>query len=273
MSRETTRVMSGLGALVARRELLMDFAWRDLRARYKGSALGFAWHFVMPLSQLVVFWILFGVLFGVRPRTETGEQPYATFLFVGLLPWTFFATALTSGASSIVANAAIVKKVALPVQLFPAAAALSALVNFLLTLVVLAVVLAVFGPRHPEGLIYVPALILVQLVMGVGLAYLLAALNVFFRDVQHLLGVLLMAWYFLTPVLFPVAIVADRPQQLFLLYTNPMTAVIVGYQRALLDGLPPEWVPLAWSAAFGAVAFVAGFAYFNNVKDEFEGAL
>ncbi len=94
-------MIAELGTLVTRRELLMDFAWRDLRARYKGSALGFAWHFVMPLSQLVVFWILFGVLFGVRPRTETGEQPYAIFLFVGLLPWTFFATALTSGASSI----------------------------------------------------------------------------------------------------------------------------------------------------------------------------
>ena len=265
--------MGGIGALLARRELLADFAWRDLRARYKGSALGFAWHFVMPLSQLVVFWILFGVLFGVRPRTVTGEQSYAIFLFVGLLPWTFFASALSSGAASIVANAAIVKKVALPVQLLPASAVLSALVNFLLTLVVLAVVLAAFGPRHPEGLIYLPVLALVQLVMALGLAYLLAALNVFFRDVQHILGVLLMAWYFLTPVLFPVSIVADRPQQLFLLYVNPMTAVIVSYQRALLDGLPPEWLGLAWSAAFALLAFVVGFAYFERAKDEFEGAL
>ncbi len=272
-SDKTRGVIEDLVALVARRELLMDFAWRDLRSRYKGSALGFAWHFVIPVSQLVVFWILFGVLFGVRPRTETGEQPYAIFLFVGLLPWTFFSTVLTSGASSIVANAGIVKKVALPVQLLPASAVLSALVNFLLTLVVLAVVLAVFGPRHAEGLIYVPVLIVVQLVMGMGLAYLLAALNVFFRDVQHILGVLLMAWYFLTPVLFPVAIVADRPQQLFLLYTNPMTAVIVGYHRALLDGLPPEWTALAWSAVFGLVAFIVGFAYFERTKDGFEAAL
>lgn len=266
-------LLADLGQLVKRRELLMDFAWRDLRARYKGSALGFAWHFVMPLAQLVVFWVLFGVLFGVRPRTETGEQPYAMFLFVGLLPWTFFATALQSGAASIVANGAIVKKVALPVQLLPASAVLSALVNFLLTLVVLFLVLAAFGPRHPEGLVYLPVLVLVQLVMGLGLAYLLAALNVFFRDVQHILAVLLMAWYFMTPVLFPVSIVADRPREAFLLYLNPMTAVIVGYQRALLDGLPPEWGALAWSAAFGLVAFVVGFAYFNRAKDDFEGAL
>ena len=144
-------MIAEIGALVSRRELLFDLASRDLRARYKGSALGFAWHFVMPVTQLVVFWILFGVLFGVRPRTGTGEQPYAIFLFVGLLPWTFFASSLQSGAAAIVANAAIVKKVRLPLQLLPASAVLSALVNFLLSLVVLFGVLAVFGPGTRRG--------------------------------------------------------------------------------------------------------------------------
>lgn len=264
---------TGISALVARRELLADLVWRDLRSRYKGSLLGFAWHFVIPLSQLVVFWILFGVLFGVRPRTASGEQQYAIFLFVGLLPWTFFATALTSGASSIVANASIVKKVRLPLTLLPASAVASALVNFLLTLVVLLVVLAAFGPRHPQALLYVPVLVAVQVVMSLGLAYLLAGLNVFFRDVQHILGVLLMAWYFLTPVLFPISIVADRPGQQTLLYLNPMTAVIVGYQRAFFDGLPPDWTALLWPAGFAIGALALGLAYFERVKDDFESAL
>lgn len=266
-------MIGDLAALVSRRELLMDFAWRDLRARYKGSSLGFAWHFVMPLTQLVVFWVLFGVLFGVRPRTLSGEQPYAIFLFVGLLPWTFFATCLTAGAGSIVGSAAIVKKVRLPVQLLPASAVLSALADLGLSLVVLFAVLAIFGPRHPEGLVHLPLLVLVEIFMALGLAYLLAALNVFFRDVQHILGVLLTAWYFLTPVLFPVSIVADRPREAFLLYANPMTAVIVGFQRALLDGQPPEWIALAWPAAFALLSFAAGFAYFERAKDDFEGAL
>ncbi|MDE3097699.1 MAG: ABC transporter permease, partial [Chloroflexota bacterium] len=131
-------MIAELEALVSRRELLMDFAWRDLRGRYKGSALGFAWHFVMPLTQLLVFWVLFGVLFGVRPRVGSGaEVNYAVFLFVGLVPWTFFATSLTAGASAIVANAPIVKKVRLPVQLLPASAVLSALVDLGLSLIVL----------------------------------------------------------------------------------------------------------------------------------------
>ena len=259
--------------LVTHRQLLQDFAWRELRTRYKGSALGFGWNFAMPLLQLVVFWILFGVLFGIRPRTATGEQSYAVFLFVGLLPWTFFSNSLGQGAASIIANGAIVKKVRLPLQLLPAASVLSALANYLLSLVVLFAVLAVFGPRHPEGLLVLPVLIAIELLLALGFAYLLAAANVFFRDVQHILTILLTAWYFLTPVLFSVTIVDDRPMEKLLLYLNPMAAVIVSYQRALLDGLPPEWDRLAYSALFGVGIFLLGFLYFERTKDEFEEAL
>jgi len=266
-------MLGDLRALVDRRELLLTFASRDLRARYKGSALGFAWNFLNPLLQLVVFWILFGVLLQSRPLTATGEKPFPIFLFVGLLPWTFFATSLSGGAASIVANGSIVKKVRLPVQLLPAASVLSALANYLLSLLILFAVLALVGPRHPEGLIYLPVLIAVELLLALGFAYLLAALNVFFRDVEHILGIALLAWYFLTPILFPIAIVADRPREQALLYLNPMTSLIVGYQRALLDGLPPEWETLAYTTAFAAAAFVAGFAYFHRAKDEFEAAL
>ena len=260
-------------ALVTHRQLLQDFAWRDLRSRYKGSALGFGWNFAIPLLQLAVFYVLFGVLFGVRPRTASGEQNYAVFLFVGLLPWTFFNNSLTAGAAAIIANGAIVKKVRMPLQLLPAAAVLSSLANFLLSLVVLFAVLAIFGPRHPEGLLALPLLVAVQCVMNLGLAYLLAAANVFFRDVQHILGILLTAWYFLTPVLFSIDIVADRPLERELLYLNPMTSVIVSYQRALLDGIGPEWGRLAYSAAFALVVFLLGFVYFSRTKDGFEEAL
>ena len=266
-------MIADIRELVTRRQLLQDFAWRDLRSRYKGSALGFGWNFAIPLLQLAVFYLLFGVLLGQRPKTGTGEQNYAVFLFVGLLPWTFFANSLGAGASSIIANGAIVKKVRLPLQLLPAAGVLSSLANFLLSMVVLFAVLAIFGPRHPEGVIYLPLLLLIQIVMNLGFAYLLAAANVFYRDVQHILGILLTAWYFLTPVLFSVEIVADRPTERELLYLNPMSAVVVSYQRALLDGLPPEWARLLYSAAFAVVIFVLGFWYFRRSKDDFEEAL
>ncbi len=260
-------------ALVTHRQLLQDFAWRELRSRYKGSALGFGWNFAIPLLQLAVFYLLFGVLLGQRPRTGTGEQNYAVFLFVGLLPWTFFANSLGGGAAAIIANGAIVKKVRLPLQLLPAASVLSSLANFLLSMVVLFAVLAIFGPRHPEGLLVLPMLLVIQIVMNLGFAYLLAAANVFFRDVQHILGILLTAWYFLTPVLFSVEIVANRPTERELLYLNPMTSVVVSYQRALLDGLAPEWDRLLYSAIFAVVLFALGFAYFRRSKDQFEEAL
>ncbi len=266
-------MIADLRSLVTHRQLLGDFAWRDLRSRYKGSALGFLWNFAIPLLQLAVFYLLFGVLLGTRPRTTSGEQSYAVFLFVGLLPWTFFASSLGSGASAILANGAIVKKVRMPLQLLPASAVLANLANFLLSMVVLLAVLAIFGPRHPGGLLYLPLLVAVQIVMNLGFAYVLAAANVFFRDVQHILGILLTAWYFLTPVLFPVAIVAERPTERELLYLNPMSAVIVSYQRALLDGLAPEWDRLAYSAFVALVVFAAGFAYFRMTKDGFEEAL
>ena len=260
-------------ALVTHRQLLQDFAWRELRSRYKGSALGFGWNFAIPLLNLAVFYLLFGVLLGQRPRTGTGEQNYAIFLFVGLLPWTFFANSLGAGASSVIANGAIVKKVRLPLQLLPAASVLSSLANFLLSMVVLFVVLAIFGPRHPEGLLYLPLLMVIQIVMNLGFAYLLAAANVFYRDVQHILGILLTAWYFLTPVLFSVQIVADRPTERELLYLNPMTSIVVAYQRALLDGLPPEWERLLYSGVLAVAVFVLGFWYFRRSKDTFEEAL
>jgi lipopolysaccharide transport system permease protein len=266
-------VIADMRALVTHRQLLQDFAWRELRSRYKGSALGFGWNFAIPLLQLAVFYLLFGVLLGQRPRTGTGEQNYAVFLFVGLLPWTFFANSLGQGATSIIANGAIVKKVRLPLQLLPAASVLSSFANFLLSMVVLFVVLAIFGPRHPEGLISLPLLVLIQIVMNLGFAYLLAAANVFFRDVQHILGILLTAWYFLTPVLFSVEIVANRPTERELLYLNPMSAVVVSYQRALLDGLPPEWDRLVYSAVFAVAIFAIGFWYFRRTKDQFEEAL
>ena len=217
-------MIADLRALGTHRQLLQDFAWRELRSRYKGSFLGFGWNFAIPLLQLGVYWILFGVIFGSRPQTASGPKEFPIFLFVGLMPWTFFANSLSQGAAAIVANGAIVKKVRLPVQLLPAASVLSALANFLLSMIVVLVVL-------------------------------------------------LMAWYFLTPILFSVALVADRQTELFLLYLNPMSAIIVSYQRAFLDGLPPEWGRLAYSAVFAAVVFVGGFAYFRHAKDEFEEAL
>jgi len=264
-----------LRSLVDHRQLLFDFAWRDLRARYKGSVLGFAWNFLNPLLQLLVYYLLFGILLRVPVVNARGEEPpygYAVFLFTGLLPWTFFASSLQGGAASVLANANLVKKVRLPLAILPAATVLSNLVNFLLSLVVLAAVVLVAGVPPHLTLVLVPLLLAVQVVMNLGFAYLLAALAVYFRDVLHILGIGLTLWYFLTPIIFSIESFAGRPPY-FLLHLNPMTPVIVGYQRVILDGVPPEWEWLLYSAVVAALVFLAGLAVYGRASAGFEEEL
>ena len=266
-------MIADLSALLRHRQLVQDFAWRELRARYKGSLLGFAWNFLNPLLQLAVYYLLFGVLLNVSVKNAAGEAPaygYAVFLFTGLLPWTYFASSLQAGAGAVLSNAALVKKVRMPLQVLPAAAVLSSLANFGLSLVVLAVVLLVAGVPPHLTLIYIPLLVALQTVLNLGFAYGLAALAVFFRDVLHILGILLTLWYFLTPIIFPIA---AHPNESFLLHLNPMTPIIVAYQRTILDGVDPEWSWLAYSAAVAVGVFAIGFAFYRRASDSFEEEL
>ena len=262
--------------LYARRQLVADFAARELRARYKGSVAGFAWNFLNPLLQLLVYWLLFGVLLRIRVVNAFGETPaygYAVFLFVGLLPWTFTASSIQGGAASVIANASLVKKVRLPLAVLPAATVLSNLVNFLLSLVVLGAVLVVAGVPPHATLAYVPLLLAVQVAMNLGFAYALAALSVFFRDVLHILGIALTLWYFLTPIIYPLEQFADRPREYLLLHLNPMTPLVTGYQRAILDGVAPELGWVAYSAALALALLVGGFALYRRSSGTFEEEL
>ena len=270
-------MIADLAALVRHRQLVQDFAWRDLRARYKGSVLGFAWNFLNPLLQLAVYYLLFGVLLPVPRLNAAGETPtygYAVFLFTGLLPWTYFASSLQAGASSVLGNAGLVKKVHMPLQVLPAAAVLSSLANFGLSLVVLAIVLVVAGVPPHATLVYVPLILAVQTLLNLGFAYGLAALSVFFRDVLHILAIVLTLWYFLTPVIFPLAsVAANHAREAMLLHLNPMTPIVVAYQRTVLDGLSPEWEWLAYATAFALVVFVLGFAFYRRTSASFEEEL
>ncbi len=269
-------MLADLRALFLQRQLLTDFAWRDLRARYKGSVLGFAWNFLNPLLQLAVYYVLFGVLLRipvVDAHRQTPAYGYAVFLFAGLLPWTFFASSLAAGANAVLANANLVKKVRMPLAVLPAAAVLSNLANFLLSLAVLAVVLVVAGVGLLPTLVYLPLLLAVQVVLCLGLAYLLAAATVFFRDVLHVIGIALTLWYFLTPVIFSLESFADRATPYFLLHLNPMTPLIAGYQRVILDGIPPDWAWLAYAAACAALVFVLGFEVYRRASPIFEEEL
>lgn len=261
-------MVSDLKQLVEYRDLLRTLVSKDIRSRYKGSVLGFAWNFTIPLLQLFVFWLLFGMIFKIEPP---GDYPFALFLFTGLLPWNFLADSLTGGATSITANANLVKKIYFPLQVLPLTSVLSRFVNLLLSLVVLGVVVLAFRVGFSWYLLLLPVPLIVQIVFVSSFAYILACANVFYRDVQHILGILLMAWMYVTPILYPISLVKDRAGWAAgLINLNPATGIITAYQSLILDHRAPDWTWLGYSAAVALAVFIAGFYMFNRFKFRFE---
>lgn len=261
-------MISDLKQLADYRELLRTLVSKDIRSRYKGSVLGFAWNFVIPLLQLFVFWLLFGIIVKVAPP---GDYPFAVFLFTGLLPWNFFANSVVGGAMSIIGNSNLVKKIYFPLQILPTATVLSQLVSLFLGMIVLAVVVVAFGIGLGWQLLLVPVPLAVELILILGLVYFVACANVFYRDIEHILGIIVMAWMYLTPVLYPINILDGKPQWAQIAaHLNPMTGIINAYQRLILDHAMPDWFWLGYSTVFAVIMFVVGFTVFNRYKFRFE---
>jgi len=261
-------MVSDLKQLVEYRELLRTLVSKETRSRYKGSVLGFAWNFAIPLLQLLVFWVLFGIIVKVPPP---GDYPFAIFLFTGLLPWNFLANSLTGGAMSIVGNSNLVKKIYFPLQVLPLTSVLSQFVSLLLGMIVLAGVVLVFGVGLSWHLLLLPVPFLLQLLFTGGLAYLFACANVFYRDIEHILGIVVMAWMYVTPVLYPVSLVAGKAAWAnTAVHLNPMTGIITAYQSLVLDHHTPDWAWLGYSAVVAVLIFLVGFSVFNHFKFRFE---
>lgn len=265
---------SDLKQLADYRELLRTLVSKDIRSRYKGSVLGFAWNFAIPLLQLLVFWLLFGLI--VRVKLD-GPYSYAVFLFTGLLPWNFLANSVTGGSVSIVSNANLVKKIYFPLQILPTTTVISQFISLLLGMVVLAVVILAFGVGFSAMLLLLPLVFLIQMIFCTALAFLFACANVFYRDVQHILGIIVMAWMYVTPVLYPLSQVEQRVAEAgkyawapTAMQLNPMTGIITAYQSIILDHQAPDWAWLGYSAAVAVVLFVASFTLFNRYKFRFE---
>jgi ABC-2 type transport system permease protein len=215
------------------RELLGNLVRKELKVKYKDSVLGFFWSLLLPLFQLAVYWLVMGQFLnaGVIPV-------YGVFIFSGLAVWTLFSEILTSATGSIVYNAGLVKKVYFPRELFPLAAVGAALVNFLFQLVILlgAVVVAGFTTDQWPNLMYLPAPILgliVLVLFGTAFGMLLASANVYLRDIQHLITIVMMLWFWITPIIYDVGRVSGKlPKVLFDIYLwNPMAPVVLSFQK------------------------------------------
>ena len=260
-------MLSNLWQLVRYRSLVQALVARELKARYRGSVLGFFWSFINPLLLLLVYSFVFTQI--LARGEEVDLEPYAVFLFCGLLPWTWFSSSLSDGASVLIINGNLIKKVMFPVEILPVVAVVSNMVHFLLGLPIL------FGflwwyeiPLRLTELVWLPLLMTVQFVLTLGLVMVLAALTVHFRDIKDLLTNLLTLWFFATPILYPMSAVPAGSKAYYDL--NPFSHLAVSYQEILFyDGPFGHWKWLLALAFAGGVSFLFGYWLFDRLRDSF----
>jgi ABC-type polysaccharide/polyol phosphate export permease len=251
-----------LRTLFRYRLLAQSLVSRELKARYRGSVLGFFWSFVNPLLLLLVYVAVFTVILPGRHLAKT--EPYALFLFCGILPWSFLSASLLESAGVLIAGGNLIKKVLFPAEVLPLVNVFTNLVQFLLGLPVLFAFLAAYGRLQPSALL-LPLPLLVQLVFTLGLAFFVAALTVHFRDVQSILGHLVHLWFFATPVLYLYGEQTGRLRDFLRL--NPMSHVVVSYQQMLFDGHFDHWRGLGLAALVAILVFALGAAFFDRLRD------
>jgi ABC-type polysaccharide/polyol phosphate export permease len=263
-------VFSNLGSLLRYRGLIQSLVARELKARYRGSVLGFVWSFVNPLLLLSIYSFVFTT---VMRSDDEATRPFAVFLFCGLLPWTWFSASLTEATSSLISGGNLIKKVLFPAEVLPIVSVLANMVHFFLGLLILAAFMIGFQ-HYPDfaSLRWFPVVIAVQLVFTLGLAFALSALTVHFRDVRDLLTNLLTLWFFATPIIYPY-FTPNVSRFLTLFRLNPFYHLAVSYQEILFFGQFGHARSLLLLAALSVGVFLGGYWLFDRLRDSFAEAV
>ncbi|MBQ9827766.1 MAG: ABC transporter permease [Lachnospiraceae bacterium] len=244
------------------REMIAGLVRRDLRGRYKASFLGFLWTFINPLLQLLVYTMVFSIIL------RSNIEQYYIHLFVALVPWIFFSSSMTGGAQCILTMKDMVKKIYFPREVLPISSSIAAFINMLFSFIVIFIVLIISGRGiNPVACLYLPLIMIVELVLNMGMTLVTSGLTVYFRDLQHILGILSQAWMYLTPVVYNIAVVPKRLLPLF--YLNPMTPIIQAYRDILYYKQIPHTTVLVRSLAFGIAAIVIGELIFRHLQKGF----
>ncbi len=252
-----------LGDLWAYRELLYFLVWRDVKVRYKQTALGALWAIIQPFFTMVVFSVVFGH-FGKIPSDGI---PYPVFSFCGLLPWQLFAHALTQSGGSVVASQNLITKVYFPRLVIPLAAVLGGVVDFAVAFVVLIAMMLYYGTLPTLAIVTLPVFLVFILATAFAVGLWLSALNVQFRDVRYVLPFLTQFWLFATPVAYPASLLPARWRGVLAL--NPMTGVVEGFRWALLGTARPPALVVGISAAIVVVLLAGGLFYFRRMERTF----
>ena len=262
-----TRIWQPLWQLPSRAELIYSFAKRELLGRYKGSALGIAWAVLTPVVMIAIFTFIFAGIFGARFGVNHSHWDYALYLFCGLVPWTMFQDSVQQSANTIVANSNLVKRVVFPLETLPAAQVFAALGNQLFATLALLTATIIVRHRLELTALWFPVLLIPQILFALGSAWLIASLGVFLRDIAQGITLLLMAWMYLTPIIYPESIVPERFRSFIDL--NPFTSLVRNYRGIFLDGLAPDWRSLAYFTILAVIIFIFGYWWFARTRKSF----
>jgi lipopolysaccharide transport system permease protein len=269
ISAQTARraVWRPLLELPRRFDLISSLAKREIAARYKGSVLGIIWAIVTPAVTIATFTLIFAGIFGARFGATGSGWEFALYLFCGVLPWTAFQEAVQLSSQKIVSQANLVKRVVFPLEILPVAQTLASLANQLLgTVALLVLALIIQRTIHPT-ILWLPVLIVPQLLLTFGVAWLVASLGVFLRDIVQGIALLLMVWMYLTPIIYPESIVPERFRPF--INANPFTPLVRSYRNIILEGRAPDWSGLAYFTGFAIIAFTFGYWWFARTRKNF----
>ena len=260
-------MLHNLARLFRYRGLIQSLVARELKARYRGSVLGFFWSFINPLLLLLIYSIVFRYFL---PARFEGIDHYELFMFCGILPWTWFSSSLLESSGVLISGGNLIKKVLFPAEILPIVTVLANMVHFFLGLPILAAFLMYYQrPLNPFELAWFPVAVLVQLVLTLGFALILSALTVHFRDLRDILSNLMTFWFFCTPIIYPYMIITE-PWQARLLQLNPFTHLVITYQEILFFEGPVGHA--FWLVVLGGASvlfFLVGYLIFDRLRDTF----
>lgn len=256
-----TIVRATIREIVEYRSMLWSMILSELRTRYKGSFLGFLWTFINPLLMIIIYSLVFSLVMRVNIRH------YAAFVSIGVLSWNMFATSLQSSSSVIVSKSSLVKKIYFPREILPMSVVGGALINYLLSYIILVPFILLSGIAPTPMWAAIPVIIFVNLMLTLGLSLLCAALNVYFRDLEHMLGIFLMAWFYLTPVVYSYTMVPHQLVTVFKL--NPVGATTILLQDLLYYGHDIRWKLFIYAVAVSAAILGFGWGVFHKLSRGF----
>ena len=243
------------------REMVYNLVKKDLRGRYKGSVLGFLWTFINPLLQLAVYTMVFSTIMRVN------VDKFYMYLFIALIPWIFFTTSVLSGTISLIQNKDLIKKIYFPRIIIPISTVLATFMNMIFSMAVVILALFISGIGISYYVLLLPVIMVLEFFLVLGMVFLFSSLNVFFRDIEYILSIIMMIWFYMTPIVYTVEMIPEKYKTLF--YLNPMTNIVIFYRDILFYKRMPSFGFMGGVFLYSLAMIVIGFFVFQKLQKNF----